>query len=61
MSEPGEPRYSIGRGGEDEPGLILIIDHQQHIVVAQSGEIGLRFVQELVDLANRPVVTPVQG
>lgn len=45
-------RYEIGRGGEDEPGLILISDNFEHVIVARSSEMGLKSVEELVCLAN---------
>jgi len=45
-------RYTIGRGGPDEPGLILIADAKSILIVARSSEMALPHVKELVRLAN---------
>lgn len=54
MSDIAPKRYTVSRGGEDEPGLILIADEEKGIIVARSSTMALKYVQELVDLANRP-------
>lgn len=52
---PPATRWSIGTGGDDESGLILIADHKRHGFVARSSEMALPLVRELVDAANRGV------
>lgn len=46
------PRYEIAKAGEDEPGVILVLDHESGLVIARSSEIALKHVDELVRLAN---------
>lgn len=45
-------RYFIGRGDDNEPELILISDNVEHVIVARGSEMGLKFIEELVSLAN---------
>lgn len=52
-NRPSKKRYSVARGGEDEPGLILIADDEKGVIVARSSDMALKYVQELVDFANR--------
>ena len=49
-------RYGVGQGGQDEPGLILIVDHSTHTIVARSSEMALEAVRELVKNANEGVI-----
>jgi hypothetical protein len=46
-------RYELSRGGEDEPGLILIGDRKLYLIVARSSEMCLKHVSTLVELANK--------
>ena len=45
-------RYTIGRGGPDEQGLVLIADAKSFLLIARSSEMALPHVAELVRLAN---------
>lgn len=58
-------RYSVARGGEGEPGLILVIDEVLGLIHLRGSEISLQHIQQLVKLANsswqaeqRPVDSP---
>lgn len=48
-------KYNVGRGGEDEPGLILIVNNDDHTIIARSSESNLPAVLEMVELANAQV------
>jgi hypothetical protein len=45
-------RYTLGRGGADEPGLTLIADADTGHIIARSSELALPDLRELVRLAN---------
>jgi hypothetical protein len=45
-------RYGIGTGGDDEPGLVLVTDAEQLLIVARSSDVALPHVRELVRRAN---------
>jgi hypothetical protein len=52
MSDEESPRYFLGRGGEDEPGLLLIGDLETVTFVARGSTMARRDLEELVRLAN---------
>lgn len=54
-------RYNISRGGNDEPGLILIGDSEKGVIVARSSEMALSHVQDLVRLANAACAVEPKG
>jgi hypothetical protein len=48
-------RYRVVRGGEDEPGLFLILDNEEGVIFARGSELGLADMRELVKQANQAV------